>query len=661
MPRQLLPLLLASLLTVPLLVGIAEQARAADGGLVVIADTRYQALPEEGRVHVTLDAVATSFEPNTSEGQVYYSGITFAVPATATNIVATAGGLRLGVRVVEEADAYRAVEVSFGRGVFFEQSYAYTVSFDMVDPGGAGNRDLRIGTSLVAFPVWAFGSEAEPGSSIRVELPAGYSPQVQGSEMSASRDAAGRQILTAEPEDPFAFFAYVSADRPGAYVDTPVEVITSRERPEVVVRAWEDDPNWGQRIARLMADGLPALERLIGVLYPHAGRLRIEEAAISRLGQYAGLYDRLSGVIQVRYDADAFVALHEAAHVWFNDRLFDERWIGEAWAEFYAVEAGEALGATGFVWELTDELLESRIPLNGWGAVGRENLDVEDFAYAASYEVARQIAERAGLDGLSRVWRAAAAREPAYLPTHGDAGDEISALLGQPGWQRLLDLLEERTEAAYADIWAEWIVNSEQQRLLALRAHARSRHAAVRAAAEDWELPAAIRLQLSSWRFRDAVSALDDAEGVLRRWSVVVQEAADLELEPSDRVRVAFETESDLSAAQALVAVELDALTDLSRAAARMSRAPGPLEVLGLWGRDPAPLLADARRAYEAGQLGTARRSALAAVEARDSAAAIGRSRATLGAAALLGLDGLVLVGISGLGRGARRASGAPA
>ena len=38
------------------------------------------------------------------------------------------------------------------------------------------------------------------------------------------------------------------------------------------------------------------------------------------------------------------LTLHEAAHAWFNQDLFRERWIGEAWAEFYGVHAAAAVG-----------------------------------------------------------------------------------------------------------------------------------------------------------------------------------------------------------------------------------------------------------------------------------------------------------------------------
>ena len=620
---------------------MASGVRAAHGGLVVTAQTRYEVLPEAGRVHVTIDAVATSFDPDTDEGRIYYSGITFAVPADATNIGAFSAGSPLASRVVEEADGYRAVEVTFGEPVFYQDTYRYAVVFDLVDAGGVPDRDVRVGRSLVAFPVWAFGTDDHAGSSVRVELPAEWRATVQGVAMNFDEGPDGT-VLSARPDDPFDFFAYVSADRPGAFAETGLEVPMRRETARVTIRAWDDDPDWAARTSQLLTDGLPLLEELIGVDYPLAGRFSVEEAAISRLGEYAGIYDPTAAVIWVRYDADAFVTLHEAAHLWFNDRLLDGRWIGEAWAEFYSIEAGESIGSDGFRWELTDELLRAKIPLNDWGAVGREDLAVEDFAYAASYEVANSIVERTDLETLSQVWRAASNREPAYLLPDGSV-EPGRARLGQPGWQRLLDLLEERAGTRFDDIWAEWIVNDEEQRLLAARASVRSLYEDVGEAAGDWQLPAVIRADLGNWAFADARENLEVADDVLAARDRIAGEAAELELDGSDRLRQAFETDDGLEAAANLAQVELAALADLAAAHERLAREPSPVETIGLLGSDPDLLMERARDEYEAGQLGGARRSAAEALLARNAAVDEGRTRVTLGASLLLALDGLAL------------------
>jgi hypothetical protein len=463
--------------------------------------------------------------------------------------------------------------------------------------------------------------------------------------MSIDEGAAGT-LLSAEPDDPFSFFAYVSADRPGAFAEDVHEVPLRDDTARVTIRAWEDDPAWARRTARLLRDGLPVLEELIGVDYPHAGTLFVEEAAISRLGEYAGIYDPNAALISVRYDADAFVTLHEAAHLWFNGRLLDGRWIGEAWAEFYSIEAGEQLGEEGFRWQLTGEMRRSRIPLNDWGAVGREDLAVEDYAYAASYVVAERIADRTDLDGLRRVWQAAAARELAYLLPDGSP-DVGRARLGQPGWQRLLDLLEERTGERFDDLWAEWIVNEEQQPMLAERASVRSVYRDVLEQAADWALPPIIRLDLGDWAFDRARDGLEQAEDILHDRDRITALAAALDLTGSDRLRLAFQGDDGLDAAANLAEVEIAALTDLAAATERLAREPSLVEQIGLIGADPGVALAAARDDYEAGQLGGARRGAAAAIAARDAAEDEGESRVLLAAGGVLTLDGLLLATIS--------------
>ena len=391
-----------------LLAGGPPPVQAAGRGLVVIAQTRYVVEPDAHRVHVSIDAVATSYEPDTPQGRTYYSGVNFAVQPGASNLAATSGGAPIGAAFTRREDDFTVVSVTFGRGVFYRQSYAYSISFDLVDAGGNGTRDIRIGHNLAAFPVWAFGSSGEPGGSVGVDLPKGFTPDVQGEQMSRHDLPDGGTRLSVHPDDPLSFFAYVTADQPGAFVNASTQINVNGVSTELLVRRWDDDPSWGKRVTRLITRGLPVLQRLIGFQYPgrEPRRLTIEEAATSRLGEYAGIYDPQTSVIRIRYDADAVVTLHEAAHIWFNGGLFTDRWIGEAWAEYYGVRAAAKLGAGGATPLLEDELLSARIPLNDWGAIGVESLQVEDFAYAATYSLARDIARRTGIAELRTVWQA---------------------------------------------------------------------------------------------------------------------------------------------------------------------------------------------------------------------------------------------------------------
>ncbi|HEX5396707.1 MAG TPA: hypothetical protein VFX74_06395 [Candidatus Limnocylindria bacterium] len=648
MPRPILRVALPSIVAALALIGVAavHPARAADT-LQVVAATTYQLLPDQGRVHVRIDATATSHEPDTDDGRVI-TGLTFSVQPGIANLVATSDGTRLAARITQRTDEFTDVELTFGQPLHFEDSYRYRVSFDLVDPGGAAGRDIRIGRSVVAFPAWAFGSSNVPGGSVRIDVPAGYNVSVEGTQMASS--GGGDQPTTLRAErlpDPFAFFAYISADRPGAFSETPLSVSLGDRTATINVRAWEDDPAWGSRMQDLLRDGLPALRELIGLDYTLSGSLSVEEAATSRLGEYAGIFNDIADTITIRYDADAYVALHEAAHIWFNEKLFPERWIGEAFAEFYAVQAGKEIGATGETFELDDAALKHRIPLNSWGDVGVEDLAVEDYAYAATYHLATLIAGRTDLAGLRTVWKAAADDELSYLPTHAGVAPGVSIAVTQQGWQRLLDLLEERTGTSYTDLWDEWVVADADRPLLAERTAARGAYAATVRRAGDWELPQRIRYDLGSWSFDAATAEIAAANDVLGQRDRIASAASALDLTPPPTLESAFEGGGGLRAAADEANAELTTLDAISDAGALLAIEPSTLESIGLWGEQPQQDLDAARTAFEAADLGAADDAAARLMGTRGGAQDAGRQRVAIAGGGLLGLDGLIMAGLA--------------
>ncbi len=645
---------LAGLVAMALLLAApANQARAADG-LRIVATTRYDVQPERGRILVTIDAVATALTPDTSAGRTYYSGITLGIPRGAQRVTASSGGQAL--RAVTDARQSR-VSITFGRNIFFQQRYGYRISFDLVDGGGAADRDVRVSHSLVAFPVWAFGSEGSVGSRVQVTVPKGFQPSVEGGPLSSSQSADGVSTLSSGSlSDPLSFFAYVSADRPGAFTSTPLTFSVGAAKATVVVRAWDDDAAWGQRMAKLLSSGLPALHDLIGLDYPVTRTLQVEEAATSRLGEYAGIYNDTDQSITVRYDADSYVGLHEAAHIWFNHSLFRDRWINEAWAEFYGVQAGKKIGAAGETFHLSPALMNSKVALNDWGAVGVENLAVEDYAYAATANLANLIFKRTDLASLRRVWQAAGAGELAYQPAQAGAKPEIGRAVTQASWQQLLDLLEERTGADYDDLWISWVVDDDQRPLLERRQRARTSYEAVIRDAADWELPASIRYEMSSWQFDEASGQLTTSRFVLSKRDRIDEAAAALRLTPPSTLRAAFEGTSGMQSAAAEATAELQTLDALDQATQALTGQPSAVEWIGLLGSEPALDLDAARRSFESGDLTAADKDAAAARAARDGARDLGRQRVAIGGAGLLVLDGAAMGGLAVRRRRRRRA-----
>ena len=624
-----------------------QPVAAAGRGLVVVMQTRYDAVLDKRLVRATIDAVATSYTPDTPQGQAYYPGFKFSVPADARAVSASSGGKRLSASVGAVDGDFRQVEVTFSHGVFYQESYAFRVSFELPDKGGAPDRELRVGSNIVAFSVLAFGSPGEPGSGVKVVLPAGFRASVQGSEMVTTTGAGGEVVLSAANlRDPFDFFAYVAADRPGTFGEHHVQATVAGKLARLWIRSWEDDPEWGTRMSDLMTRGLPVLQEMIGLPYGVTGTLVIEEAAPTLLGDYAGTYTQVTGTILVRYDADAYIALHEAAHVWFNETLFDARWINEGWAEFYGVQAANAIGEPGTAFSLTDDLLALRIPLNDWDLSTSSVGDHELFGYAASYHVAGLISTRTGLEGLRAIWRGAANGEMSYQPAHGTADPDVRVDSHLARWQQMLDLLDERTGKTFDDIWTEWVVDPAQQSLMEDRSGARDDYATLLTQAADWNLPIDLRYAMSSWHFAEAEAEIVLAGEVLDARNEIAADAGHLGLTPPRALKRAFEGGGGLAAAQEEANMELEVLAGIAAARDRLDEEASLFETIGLLGADPGATLESARAAFEADHLDVATTATADAVATRKGAESAGQLRAGIAGGGVLVLGGGLLVGV---------------
>ena len=411
MTRRLAGLLLAFVAATGLLaapaspLGVAE-VRAAAPDLTIVADARYDVQPAQHRVHVTLDMVLANHLHDTSTKRFYFDRAFISVlPNTSGFKLTWSGSGTPKAAVSKKTATYTIVQLDLGAKLYSGKSATYRLAFDLVDPGGDASRDVRIGTSLASFPVWAFATDSTPGSTVTVVFPAGYQVEVESGDIPApATDADGIVTFkTGKLATPLTFFAYLVADRAGSYADRTVSTTVGSDPVALTIRSWADDPAWSTRVGDLMARGLPAIGTQVGLGWPRGGGLTVRESVSRTTGGYAGLFDPSQGTIDVAYYADDFVVLHESAHAWFNGSLLADRWADEGFASYYGLQAAKALGIKAAADPLTDALKAARIPLNAWGAIGREDDKTEDYAYAATVVLAQAIADRAGPAELKAV------------------------------------------------------------------------------------------------------------------------------------------------------------------------------------------------------------------------------------------------------------------
>jgi hypothetical protein len=627
--------LAAGLLVVPVAV---PEVRAAAPDLTIVSTARYDVQPGENRVRVNLDLVLTNHLKDTVTKRYFFDRAFLAVlPDTSGFQFGWEGSGTPEVHVSEKTADYTLLRLDLGQRLFSGKSATYQLRFDLVDPGGEPTRDVRIGETLVSFPVWAFATDGTPGSSVKVVFPAGFEVDVEAGEIPPSTITSDGQVVfqTEELDKPLAFFAYLVGDRPGAYAERALPVTVAGEPVNLTIRSWPDDPEWSDRVGGLVGRALPALAERIGLGWPRDGGLVVQEAASRSTGGYAGLFDPKEGLVEVAYYAEDFVVLHEAAHAWFNGELLADRWANEAFASYYGQQVAAELDVPAEGDVLTPELQDAAIPLNAWGPIGRESTATEDYAYAATLILAQATAERAGQEVLQAVWADAAARVGAYQPPTAGAGGadatpgtgEPETVEGPPDWRGLLDLLETHASTSFDDLWRTWVVREADIPLLDARLDARARYDEVLAAAGAWRLPAVVRDALRSWQFEAAMTLLADASSILAQRTAIEAAAASSGLAPPPTLRDAFELPDGFVSAAREATAEIDAIARYDAAASTRPVEPNPFQVLGMWGATPDADLARARDLFATGDLAGSGDAAGTAATIWVTADDVGRGR----------------------------------
>ncbi len=78
--------------------------------------------------------------------------------------------------------------------------------------------------------------------------------------------------------------------------------------------SWPNDPEWEAFAAKTIAQGVPALEALVGQPWPVKGQLKVIEAVTPYLRGYSGWFSPSTNTIEIGERLDAESMLHELAH-----------------------------------------------------------------------------------------------------------------------------------------------------------------------------------------------------------------------------------------------------------------------------------------------------------------------------------------------------------
>jgi hypothetical protein len=413
----------------------------------------------------------------------------------------------------------------------------------------------------------------------------------------------------------------------------------------VKVRAFPNDAAWGTFVTGRVSKGLPQLEKLIGLPWPSGkDNLLVTETVTPYLYGYAGWYKRGDNTIEIGDELDPQVILHELSHMWFNDLLFNDRWIDEGFAQEYASRAVAKMGGK----------LENpkRVNVNDLGAVRLDawaQLDLqskisqaqETYGYNASWFVIRRLTNEIGLVRMQRVIAAASKYAIPYI---GAKNPEAAA--GAASWKRFLDYLDETGGSKVADnLFLTYVAPDSEHNTLVARTRAREAYAGLVAVGKDWAPPLSLRQAMTNWEFSTAQTLIDAATAVTKVRDTIDQTVRPLGLHSSAKLKTDYEYGlGDLDQVQLEAKFDLAAAHELVKATAAVHGRHGLFAKIGLIGASDRHDLSDARTAFTAGNAAGARASAVAAEQVVADASNAGKLRSAAAAVLLVLLVLLVWV-----------------
>jgi len=647
-------------------------AAAAVTTLKEVSSASYTLDPAAGAVHVVIETTYTNRKPNSGGFFYFWDHVGTCLHAEATAIKASDSQGALSFTTKKEPAfedkaggsffACTSITVKLRHRLLYRQTTKVRIAFDLVGDPRSTSR-VRAGQGYATFPVWAWGDDNE--SKVSVHLPAGFTATILEGSMTTKVNADGSSLLTAAPTVSREFWVQIQATRRDGFTD---EAIALGDGTDVHLRSLQDDQAWADALTPDLRAGLPALRDLIGLPLPATTPIELHELYVPKLtdvvflplsqdqGYGVGPY-RSATEIAIDESLDSQAALSAAATIWFNDELIRARWADRGLAAEYAAQALATLSRTPTSPTKPDPKDPGAQPLELWVTPYLSKVKLKDepafikrveqreaYGANASWFVMHALVASVGIDRMRDVLSACAKDQIAYL---GSGVPETVAKVD--GWQRLLDLVEERggpdAGAGIEQLFKAYVLSTSTAALLGPRADARAAYAALLAKGAGWSAPVMVRTAMSKWTFPAALSAITDATAILDLRKQVADAAAALGVTTGPALEAAYESASeDFDDARDEAQAELAALAAIAHARATLDAPADLVTTIGLLGAAPETSYDAATAAFAKGDIDGTLAGASAAEAAVAGGAVTGRQRLTIAGATLGALLLLVLV-----------------
>ena len=254
-----------------------------------------------------------------------------AIPLEATSITATVNGRSASVTKLKsyETDGikYRDVRVN-SANIKYGQTRTIQLSYKLASGAVRSSSVTRINAAYVGFCPIGYG---RTGGKVSLYIPKHFTLVSRPSQW-ALNTSSNHSIFTWEDKNNmYSTLGCVSASD---LSKSNKITVTAPSGKRVSIHAWPGDQLWAEKVSQYLTDRLDTLEAFTGLpLTAENSELKIVESGFADLGgNFSGMYDSETGLIQLSEQYDEETTIHELSHVWFSDGM--PRWLAEGSAQW---------------------------------------------------------------------------------------------------------------------------------------------------------------------------------------------------------------------------------------------------------------------------------------------------------------------------------------
>jgi hypothetical protein len=583
--------------------GAVPAVAEPEDGIRVEANVRYEVLPEDETVRVTIDVTLTNLTPDRGLTYYYFDRIGIPAPAEAANVSARrvgGGTLSTGWESTEDPQ-WRVLIARLSPVLRYGSPQQLEISYDLPDLKPRSDGWTRATPAFATFLVVPYGDRGR--ADVEIVVPNSYEDvHIAGAELSSSKDGDATVYTATEIDEPEEWWAIVAA-RDGSLLEEQEIQVGDHN---ALLKYWPGDDEWAEFASDVVATGIPELETLIGRPWPVEDELEIVESGIPHAYGFGGWYDSSSDVIEVGDALDAQVMLHELSHAWFNDEFGRERWFGEGLAELYSNLALERINRDFQRAEEVSIEHEHAVPLATWEHAVREAPEEDQYAYPAAWWVISEIYDEIGQEGFQRVL---ASGLDSTIPYVGNTEPEI--VRGIVDWRRTLDLFEVVGGSANAtELYETYVVDEDDVPLLDVRAEAREVYDEFVASSAGWGAPRELREAMAYWKFDGVSGLVDTARQVLTLRDEVLAALRDVGVTEIPALAEVYAGAQPIADSIEEAQLYAETAEVLAEAHERPDGAAGILTQVGLIGADADARIREAAATLSDGEVDQARATA---------------------------------------------------